>query len=145
MRDSFIIPTEVRQTLFPDPDWSISQFLTFTLPSSLKMAVTTVNIAHFVSSRLPTFTDNINILKTWPIPFYDLLHNIQAKAVDMQARSIRYPHLPSSHPAQQLYFPLWVLTYWHEASLLCIHIMAPWSRAELWCERPVFLKVLGRK
>lgn len=50
----------------------------------------------------------------------------------MDAKSIRYPHLPTLHPARQLYFPLWVLTYWKETSLLCMHVAAPWSRAELW-------------
>jgi hypothetical protein len=82
MLDSFIIPTEVCQTLFPDPDRSISQILTFALPSSLKRAVTTVNITHFVSGQLPTFTGNMEVLKTWPILSHNLFHNIQAKAVE---------------------------------------------------------------
>jgi hypothetical protein len=130
--DSFAIPIEVRQTLLPDPNLSISQILRFTLPSPLKMAVTTVNIAHFVSAQLPTFTDNTEVLKSWLIPSYNVLQNIQAKAIESGARSICYPHLPASHPARRLYFPLWVLTYWREASLLCMDIIAPWSRAELW-------------
>lgn len=37
-----------------------------------------------------------------------------------------------SHPARRLFFPLWVLTYWKETLLLCMHVTAPWSRAELW-------------
>jgi len=130
--NGFIIPIDVRQALLPDPQCSISQILAFAMPSQLKMTVTTVNIAHFVSGRLPTFADNIEVLKTWPIPSHNLLHSIHEKALEMHARSIRYPHVPTSHPARQLHFPLWVLTYWREASLLRMYVTGPWSRAELW-------------
>ena len=58
---------------------------------------------------------------------HHLLHNIQKKAIETRARSICYPHLPTSHPARQLYFPLWVLTYWKETSLLRMHVIGPWS------------------
>lgn len=130
--NSFVIPTEIRQSLLPNPKCSISEILMFVMPLQLRMAVTTTNISHFVSGQLPTFTDKIGILKTWPIPSHNLLHNIQKKAIEMHARSICYPHLPVSHPARQLYFPLWVLTYWKETSLLRMHVIGPWSRAELW-------------
>jgi hypothetical protein len=54
MLDGFIIPTEVRKPLFPDPDWSISRILTFALPSSPKMAVTTARSQSppYLSSRV---------------------------------------------------------------------------------------------
>jgi len=130
--NSFTIPTDVREVLLPDPKCSISQILAFAMPSQLRMAVTTVNVAHFVSGQLPTFTDNINILKTWPIPSHNLLDNIQEKALEMHAMSIRYPHVPTSHPARQLHFPLWVFTYWKETSLLRTYVTSPWSGAELW-------------
>ena len=97
--NSFTIPTDVHKVLLPDPKCSISQILAFAMPTQLRMAVTTVNVAHFVSGQLPTFTDNINILKTWPIPSHNLLDNIQEKALEMCAMSIRYPHVPTSHPA----------------------------------------------
>lgn len=89
--NSFIIPTDVRQALLPDPKCSISQILTFAMPVQLRMAVTTVNVAHFVSRQLSTFTDNIEVLKTWPIPSHNLLDNIQEKALEMHSMSIRYP------------------------------------------------------
>lgn len=114
--DSFIVPNEACQGLLPDPKCSISEILAFMMPSQLRMAVTTVNMAYFISRQSPTFTDKIGILKTWPILSHNLLHNIQEKAQEMQAKSICYPHLPSAHPARQLYFPLWVLTYWEETS-----------------------------
>ena len=129
---SFTIPTEIHQNLLPNPKCSISEILTFTMPLQLRMAVTTTNIAHFVSRQLPTFTDKIGILKTWPIPSHNILHNIEKRAIETHARSICYPHLPTSHPARQLYFPLWVLTYWKETSLLRMYVVGPWSRAELW-------------
>ena len=122
---SFTIPTEIHQDLLPNPNCSISEILTFTMPLQLRMAVTTTNIAHFVSGQLPTFTDKIGILKTWPIPSHNILHNIERKAIEMRATSICYPHLPTSHPARQLYFPLWVLTYWKELSLLCMYVIRP--------------------
>jgi hypothetical protein len=130
--NGFIIPAEVRQHLLPDPKCSISEILTFTMPLQLRMAVTTTTIARFISRQLPTFSGKIEILKTWLIPSHSLLHNIQQKALEMHARSICYPHLPTSHPAQQLHFPLWVLTYWKETSLLQMYVTGPWSRAELW-------------
>ena len=112
--------------------YCISQILTFAMPVQLRMAITTVNIAHFISGQSPTFTDNIEVLKTWPIPSHNLLNNIQEKALEMHSMSICYPHVPTSHPARQLHFPLWVFTYWMETSLLCMYMTGPWSSAELW-------------
>ena len=123
---SFIILTEICQDLLLNSNCSISKILTFTMPLQLRMAVTTTNIAYFVSGQLPTFTNKIGILKTWPIPSHNILHNIEKKAIKMHATSICYPHLLTSHPAQQLYFPLWVLTYWKELSLLCMYVIGPW-------------------
>lgn len=47
--DSFIIPTQARRDLLPDPKCSISQFLAFAMPLKLRMAVMSVNIAHLMT------------------------------------------------------------------------------------------------
>jgi len=131
-----VIPLSLHATLFPQPEASVEELLTFKPPSQDRNSSSAHPSIYFSNNTAVAISvDTIQQLRSLSIPSQptlDALFHYLANSMTVLPTSVSYAHLSIDHLLRHVSFPLWVIMYWLRISRLWRHAVVPWMRAEQW-------------
>jgi hypothetical protein len=130
----FLIPSDIRSIILPNPNISLNLLSNFTLPIA-SPNVDANSTCQFFSQEDPVCmtAPEISKLRYLPIPDKSTTHrliNESRKAWINGTHSLIYPHLAGDKPVTTA-FPLWVITFWSKATD-SRKLIKQWAAAKDW-------------